>query len=360
VRVAHTTFVRCAMSYYNFFGNDIANKQLVLRKSPWLPSILLPEDHIILGNTPFNGWPDWDSFVSACHSLSKQISPPTWVFVDASWDPVMSTNHTLTQYIEGLKEIFPKSKVCMLSANACHFYDNLPGCVYLPYFLMHNTHGELNYRPKAGRIGCLNRRNALHRIWLMHHLLDQRLIDPQRDIYSIRFTDMNSGAYQDVDYLLNITGFNQLQQQWPTQIQTHPDGFPNDYSIDHPAWHTGIVIITETEPTPCVMMTEKTAKGILSKSCFSVYMGEAGYKVLEDLGFEPRFFSTHAEEYNIDPILDICRNITTEQQALEYRNLHLDKINHNFEWFAYGQGNLNQRPWWPKYQLKLNAALDML
>jgi hypothetical protein len=347
------------MNYYSFFSNA-AKSKLILHDQPWPGSAVLPDNHIVLANTPFSGWPDWDSFVSACCDLAKQISPPAWVFVDASFDPVMATNHTLTQYIEGLKEIFPKSKVCMLSANAQHFYDNLLGCVYFPYFLMHNNHGELNHQPKAGRIGCLNRRSALHRVWLMHHLLYQRLIDPRRDIYSVSFTNIDSGEYQDVDYLLNVTGFNQLQQQWPTQIQTHPDGFPNDYSIDHPAWHTGIVIITETLPDSHTIMSEKTAKGILSKSCFSVYMSEAGYRVLEDLGFEPRFFTTHAEDYNIDPILDICRNITTEQQALEYRNLHLDKINHNFEWFAYAQGELNQRPWWPKYQLKLNAALDML
>jgi hypothetical protein len=347
------------MNYYRFFSNA-AESDLILSDQAWPGSAALPDNHIVLANTPFNGWPDWKTFVIACHKLAKQISPPTWVFVDASWDPVMATNHTLTQYIEGLNKIFPKSKVCMLSANAQHFYDNLLGCVYFPYFLMHNNHGELNHQPKAGRIGCLNRRSALHRVWLMHHLLYQRLIDPRRDIYSVSFTNIDSGEYQDVDYLLNVTGFNQLQQQWPTQIQTHPDGFPNDYSIDHPAWHTGIVIITETLTGSHTIITEKTAKGILSKSCFSVYMGEAGYKALEDLGFEPRFFSTHAEEHNIDPILNICRNITTEQQALEYRNLHLDKINHNFEWFAYAQGELNQRPWWPKYQLKLNAALDML
>ena len=197
----------------------------------------------------------------------------------------------------------------------------------------------------------------------MHHLLDKKLIDPQRDVYSISFTNytnVDDKTYNDVDSHIGINWFNQAQRQWPTKIQTHPDNFPNDYSIDHPAWHTGIVIITETEPLPCVIISEKTAKGILSKSCFSVYMDEVGYRVLEDLGFQPRFFPEHAEKFNIDPLIDICQTITTEQQALEYRNLHLDKINHNFEWFAYKQGEIQQRPWWPKYQSKLLAAFDML
>jgi hypothetical protein len=346
------------VTYYNF-----SEGQLILRKHPWDPSTVLPNDHIILGNTPFNGWPDWETFVTACHALAKQISPPSWVFVDASWDPVMASNHTLTQYIQGLKDIFPRSKVCMLSANAHHFYDNLPGCVYFPYFLTHNNHGNLNHYPKTGRIGCLNRRNSPQRVWLMHHLLDKKLIDPQRDVYSISFTNytnVDDKTYNDVDSHIGINWFNQAQRQWPTKIQTHPDNFPNDYSIDHPAWHTGIVIITETEPLPCVIISEKTAKGILSKSCFSVYMDEVGYRVLEDLGFQPRFFPEHAEKFNIDPLIDICQTITTEQQALEYRNLHLDKINHNFEWFAYKQGEIQQRPWWPKYQSKLLAAFDML
>jgi hypothetical protein len=354
------------MNYYNFFGNAVESK-LILHDRPWAGSALLPDNHIILGKTPFSGWPSWETFVIACHELAKQISPPAWVFVDATWDPVMATNHTLTQYINELKDIFPQSKVCMLSASAQHFYDDLSGCVYFPYFLMHTQYGSLNHQPKAGRIGCLNRRSSPHRSWLMYHLLDKNLVNPQQDVYSVNFANTlgtdsyrNVDAYHDVDTILRINWFNQAQRKFLPSTQTHPDGFPNDYSIDHPAWHTGIVIITETEPLPCVIITEKTAKGILSKSCFSIYMGEVGYRVLEDLGFEPRFFPEHAEDFNIDPIIDICQTITTEQQALEYRNLHLDKINHNFEWFAYAKGELHQRPWWAKYQSKLHAAFDML
>jgi hypothetical protein len=63
----------------------------------------------------------------------------------------------------------------------------------------------------------------------------------------------NSLAPMDVDYEI---------AKWPASIATHPDDFLNDYSINHPAWHTGIAIITETEPDEHTIVCEKTGKGI--------------------------------------------------------------------------------------------------
>jgi hypothetical protein len=194
----------------------------------------------------------------------------------------------------------------------------------------------------------------------MNTLLEQNLIDATRDIYSVSFTCLHTGTYFDVDDHMNTVGINRAQQRWPKQIATHPDDFPSDYSINHPAWHTGISIITETEPGEHTIICEKTGKGILSKSCFSIYMSETGYRVLEDLGFEPRFFDNHAEESNIQPLIDICKNITTESQALEYRQQHIEQINHNFDWFAYEAGELAHRPWFARYQPKLQQVLDSL
>lgn len=326
--------------------------------SDFLGQSILPSNSILLQRTPFN-YGSWQDFFSACRDLKNQITAPKWVFVNAAWDPVKISNQELQERRQELQDMFAQSKVCILSAHAQHFYDDILGCVYFPLFLAVNYY-TLEFRPRSGRIGCLNRRNAAHRVWLMHNLLEQNLIDSVRDVYSVSFTCLYSNEYFDVDGHMNTKGMDQAQRQWPKQIATHPDDFLNDYSINHPAWHTGIAIITETEPDEYTIVCEKTGKGIVSKSCFNIYMGEVGYRVLEDLGFEPRFFPDHAQGSNIEPLLDICKNIATESQALEYRQQHMDKINHNFDWFAYESGELSSRPWFARYQPKLSQALGSL
>lgn len=326
----------------------------------YIASSVLPSNSIILHKTPFTYTSAlWNNFFSACLKLKQQISTVEWVFIDACWDPVKLNNLEIQQRRQQLNEIFAGCKVCILSAKAQHFYDDLHGCVYFPMFLM-IRYPELQHRHRAGRIGCLNRRNAAHRVWLMHHLLQEGLLDPSRDIYSVMFTGVFDNSYIDVDSILELKWFNEAQRRWPKTVATHPDGGINDYSINHPAWHTGIAIITETEPGADTIISEKTGKGILSKSCFSIYMGEVGYKVLEDLGFEPRFFLDHAEDLNIDPIINICKTFSTEKQALDYREIYLGKIQHNFKWFGLSQGNFETRPWWSKYGLKLQQALSSL
>lgn len=339
------------MQAFNFVDNHFEKAGMTFTGAP-----ILPNDSIVLHRTPATYMlSQLEDFLAACRQFKQDIGSPSWVFIDACWDPFRFDAIQIKKFRQDLQEIFEQSKICVLSAAARHFYEDIPGCLYFPLFLMIN-YPPLNFLPKAGRIGCLNRRNAAHRVWLMHHLLEQKLIDPERDVYSVSFTNLYTGSYYDV----GIDWFNEAQRQWPTQISTHPDDFPCDYSIDHPAWHTGISIITETEPGVDTIICEKTAKGILSKSCFSVYMAEVGYRVLEDLGFEPRFFDQHAEEFDIQPIIDICKTITTESQALEYRQQHIDKIEHNFEWFAINTGPFQSRPWWNRYEPKLRQALDSL
>lgn len=339
---------------------NLIDGQFRISKSRYSAESVLPENSIILHCTPFTYTHEtWPPFYAACRQLKNQLSAVDIVFIDACWDPFRLSNEEIQQHRQRLAEIFIGSKICILSARAQHFYDDLPGCVYFPLFLM-IPYPELKFQPRAGRIGCLNRRNAAHRVWLMHHLLNEKLLDSVKDVYSVRFTNPFDDLYSDVDPLARVKWFNQAQRQWPKEIATHPDNFPSDYSIDHPAWHTGIAIITETEPGTDTIICEKTAKGFLSKSCFSIYMSETGYRVLEDLGFEPRFFPDHAEDFNIEPILNICRTITTVAQAMEYRQMHMDKIEHNFAWFAFDQGTFHQRPWWSVYGPKLRLALHRL
>ena len=120
------------------------------------------------------------------------------------------------------------------------------------------------------------------------------------------------------------------------------------------------MIITETESGDKTIICEKTAKGILSRSCFSVYMADVGYRVLEDLGFQPRFFSSHAEYNNIEPLLDIFRSFETQSQAMDYREQHIQQIDHNFEWFGINHDDLTRKPWYSRYEPKLRDSLNNL
>lgn len=328
--------------------------------SAFVGAQFLPNNHIVLHNTPVLSptldLHRWHEFFAACHELRKEISAPYWVFVDAAWDPVHLDNNSIVAYLNSLRDIFCNSRVLLLSSRAQHFYDHIPGCLYWPMFAMLQYH-DLYQRPKTGRIGCLNRRNAPHRVWLMHHLLQRKLLDPNQDSYSVSFTNLWDGHYIDVDSTLGIDWFNAAQMQWPTQIQTHPDNFPNDYGTVHPAWHTGVVIITETEVDHRTLICEKTAKGILSRSCFSVYMHDVGYCVLEDLGFAPRFFPAHAQEFNIKPIVKICKQFDTAADAIAYSHDHQCQIDHNFEWFGHDKP-IQTRPWFARWYPKLLDTLS--
>jgi hypothetical protein len=325
----------------------------------WVAAHLFPENSVILSRTPFTLRNiTWENFFAACKKIQQQFSTVDYVFIDATWDPVHPDHAEMAQRRQELAEIFPRSKIVVLSARVQHFYDNLPGVLYVPFFAM-CRYPDLEFLPKKGRFGCLNRRPGLHRLRLMYHLLDEKLMDADRDVFSVNFVNL----YSDKPYNFYLSGYEWMAQKlrdWPPHMATHPDGFPNDYSISHPAWHTGIVIITETMPDDQTIVCEKTAKGILSKSCFSIYMADVGYQMLEDLGFEPRFFDDHPEYENIQPALDLCRRIQTEREALDYRQQHIAQIEHNFEWFGIETPNFWQRPWFAKYEPKLKAFMSSL
>lgn len=325
----------------------------------WVAAPAFPQDSILIGRTPFTLYGiSWDHFFHMCQQIKQQFGDVGYVFVDATWDPIRTDNQELIARREEMQKIFSTSKVVILTLHSQHFYDNLPGVIYVPFFAMINLPTP-EFRPRAGRFGCLNRRPTLHRIRLMYSALTQNLLDSHRDVYSIRFVNL----YTDTPYNFDSSGYEWMAkelQQWPSEIATHPDGFPCDYSINHPAWHTGIVIINETEVGDHTIICEKTAKGIVSKSCFSVYMADVGYRVLEDLGFEPRFFPEHAEYDHIDPVLDLFRTIATESDAMDCRQQHIAQINHNYNWFGVETSEFWRRPWWAQYQPKLSQALANL
>ena len=321
---------------------------------------MLPDNSIVLMGTPYTivDRCPWESYYKNLKILRDHSVNDTFVFIDATWDPLLISTQECIDHLAATKEFFPSAKVAVLSSRCQHWFDNIPGVIYYPAF------GAIVYdspifQTRSKRIGCLNRHNSPHRLWLMHSLLSEKLIDSDRDVYSVGWTnpyDLN--AYGKISQLISSKiDLNEEIKKYPPQIATHPDNFPNDYTINHPAWHTAIAVITETRPGENTLITEKTAKAIISKSCFSIYMAEAGYRVLEELGFEPRLFADHAGEDNIEPIKQICRQFDTESAAMDYRQSQMHKINHNFEWFSQG---LVLGPWYSKYQPKFQQALECL
>ena len=321
---------------------------------------LLPEDSIVLTGTPYTRIDrnSWVEFYTSLHVLRDQSVKDNYVFVDASWDPILISTQECIDNLSIIKGFFPAAKVAVLTSRCQHWFDAIPGLIYYPAF------GAIVYdwpthHVRSKRIGCLNRASSPHRLWLMHSLLSEKLIDPDRDIYSMSFASpYNLTAYGNIgSFIEGRVDLDDKIKKYPPQVATHPDNFPNDYTIEHPAWHTAIAVVTETHPGEKTLISEKTAKAIISKSCFSIYMSEAGYRVLEELGFEPRFFADHASETNIEPIKQICRQFDTESAAMDYRQSHMDKINHNFEWFSKGQ---ILGPWYDLYNSKFQRDLDRL
>ena len=321
---------------------------------------MLPDDSIVLTGTPYTRIDrnSWAEFYASLHVLRDQSVKDNYVFVDASWDPILISTQECIDNLSIIKEFFPGAKVAVISSRCEHWFDAIPGLIYYPAFgaIVYNwpTH-----HARSKRIGCLNRACSPHRLWLMHSLLSEKLIDPDRDIYSVSFASpYNLTAYGDMGaFIEGRSDLNAKIKKYPPQVATHPDNFPNDYTIEHPAWHTAITVVTETHPSEKTLISEKTAKAIISKSCFSIYMSEAGYRVLEELGFEPRFFADHASETNIEPIKQICRQFDTESAAMDYRQSQIHKINHNFEWFSKGPV---LGPWYDQYKPKFQQALECL
>lgn len=327
---------------------------------------ILPDDSVILMNVPMTmPGATWEQTHQQLKLLIEQNITAGYIFVDVSYDPVRFSNREIQQQLSQLSTYFPSSKVVFLSSRVQHWYDNISNILYVPYF-MYIRHWYHAAKIRAGRIGCLNRNNTPHRIWLMHNLLKQGLLDQQCDVFSISFANIYTGERPIISNWLGINAPYDIDyeiSQWPDSVASHPDGFPNDFSTDHPAWNTGIAVITETEVGYATMLTEKTWKAIRSSCCWTSYMSDEGYQFLEQIGFEPRFFKEHASFNNIEPIVDICKTISTEAAALDYYHSKINQIKHNFEWS--GGDNPDSfvnfsTPWHQRFLPEFNRRLNSL
>lgn len=324
---------------------------------------LLPDDCVILNNTPFiRPEISWDDFYQQLRQIQAQGLSQRYVFVDCSYDPIKYSDSEIQQRINEIAEFFPANKTAFLSSLTRHYFSNLSKVIYYPFFFL-PKYEEYQPRPRSHRIGCLNRQNTPHRPWLMHNLLSQGLIDDRRDVFSISFTSVyDDVSYSDVaSWLGKPPEFNNILRQWPSKMATHSDNFYNDWTTHHPAWHTAISVITETDPGTHTLITEKTIKGIMSQSCWTSYMDDSGYKLLEAFGFEPRLFADHASYTNIEPILGICRTFDTESAAMDYYHSLQHIIQHNFHWYGGTSGSTRQLgPWIDRFLPKFHSLLENL
>jgi hypothetical protein len=317
------------------------------------PYRLLPDNSLILFNFAKHAGIDFNPAL-LLQRLKQLPVNVNYVFIDDSYDPVTLSDLRIQETIELVSQHFTNSHVIFLSSKCSHYYSDEKHILWYPFFLL--TEYSPVIQPRQQRIGCLNRRNALHRIWLMHNLLSQGLIDHDRDIFSMAFANVYDHHRLDnrIDAWLgcNNTNYSKLIAQYPDSIATIPDDFPNDHSILHPAWHTAITIVTETECGELGIITEKTAKAMAARCCWIAYTGSDCISVLSDLGFETQLFDQHATDRNIDPIVQVCRDLDTNSAAMDYYNSKLPQIEHNKQHFDHG--------WQAKYVPKLKQALGLL
>lgn len=352
------------MKVFDF--RDIDAPRLIEPILPWLFKIF-PDDCIFLKNTPIilsNSC--WEKTHQQLKVLQDQSITAKIVFIDGTYDPIKYSNRELFEQLDKIKNYFPTAKVVLLSSRVEHWHENIPNFIYVPHCFTVD-YIPYDYRPRQKRIGCLNRNNTAHRVWLMHNLLKKNLLRADCDVFSMSFANIHTGARTDIGGWLGNSlaplDIDYEISKWPASIATHPDGYPNDYTLNHPAWHTAISIVTETESGWMSMVTEKTWKAIRSRSCWTAYMSAAGYQFLRDVGFEPDFFDSHASFVDIDPILKICKTFDTETAALDYYHSQINKINHNFEWSGGNNQDSCQNftsPWAQRFLLKFQHNLDQL
>ena len=295
---------------------------------------ILPTDSIVLLNANLNNIPKLNS---------------RYVFIDASYDPVRLSNLEIQELINIAEHQNPQSHVVFLSSRCQDFYTDNPNILWYPVFFL-GSYDQPIPSNRYKRIGCLNRRNAPHRIWLMHNLLSQQLIDHDRDIFSVSFKDIITARRCRIGDWIDITREDSLaMKSYPDTIATIPDNFINDHTITHPAWHTAITIVTETEVGDMALITEKTAKAIAAQCCWMLYTGQSQLDVMKSLGFELGMFEQHATGHNIDPIIDICQTLDTKENAMDHYHSQKHLIDHNSKWFKQG--------WLEQYLKKLNDVL---
>ena len=329
-------------SYYHFVLPDtqaawgptlFEQATLILGPKVKICQRLFPENSAILGG--FLGIYDtqmdkqhvrYDDHVSVANRLAQKsvdIPEPT-IFIMGATDPFCLDQDQILEITTIISQKTNK-KIIWLSGDCRHYKKSIPNSVYFPYWLAVKEKFELPPQQRSFRFSCLNRRPARHRDLVMSTLERKNLINLELDVLSIHYQETNK------------------------KFATHPDDWPNDHSIAHPAYRAHLNIVTETVPWERGIISEKTTKIFESETAGIIYNSKASIEVLRDLGFEIDYV-THASLEDITPITNLLEQLQDPKDCESWYWQHIKHHRHNRRQFISSAWIDQFEPWF-KQQL---------
>jgi hypothetical protein len=260
------------------------------------------------------------------HNLAQKLVqiPETKIFIMAAADPFCLEQDQILDITTIISQKTNK-KIVWLSGDCRHYKKTIPNSVYFPFWLAIREKFEQPPQQRSFRFSCLNRRPADHRDRVMSTLIKNNLVNFELDVLSIRYRG-NSESFA-----------------------THPDDWPNDHSIAHPAYQAHLNIVTETMPWERGIISEKTTKMFESETAGIIYNSPASIEVLRDLGFEIDYV-THASLDDITPIVNLLTQLQDPKDCESWYWQHIKHHQHNRQQFISSAWADHFEPWF-KQQL---------
>lgn len=252
----------------------------------------------------------YDDHLAAADRLAKKLLdiPESVIFIMGATDPFCLESDQISDITRIIAQKTNK-KIIWLSGDCREYQQSIPHSVYFPFWLAIRENFEAPPQQRSFRFSCLNRRPARHRDHVMNTLQKKNLISLKLDVLSIR-------------YQSNLTS-----------LATHPDDWPNDHSIAHPAYQAHLNIVTETVPWERGIITEKTTKMFESETAGIMYNSPASLEVLKELGFEIDYVD-HASLNDITPIVDLLTQLQDPQDCVSWYWQHIKHHRHNRQQFV--------------------------
>lgn len=313
-------------TYYHFSINKIpANwdldlfekTTLTLGKKPKYCEQFFPDRSAVVGG--FLGIVDeqmdqqharYDGHLEAADRLARKLVdiPERVIFLLGATDPFCLEQDQILDITSTISKKI-KKKIIWLTGDCRCYKISMPASVYFPFWLAIRENFEQPPQQRFFRFSCLNRRPAKHRDRLMNVLNEYQLLSSALDVLSIR-------------YMANSENF-----------ATHPDDWPNDHSIAHPAYRAHLNIVTETMPWERGIITEKTTKIFESETAGIIFNSPASFEVLRDLGFAIDYV-THACLDDITPIVDLLTLLQDPQDCESWYWQNIKYHQHNRKHFV--------------------------
>lgn len=317
----------------NWGPNTFNETKLLLGHRVTMYQRFFPENSAVLGG--FLGIIDtqldkqhaqYDDHLAAADRIADRLIeiPENIIFIMGATDPFCLDLDQISDITKIISQKINK-KIVWLSGDCRHYKKTIPNSVYFPFWLAIRENFELPPTHRSFRFSCLNRRPAKHRDHVMNTLNKHNLINSDLDVLSIR-------------HQANAESF-----------ATHPDDWPNDHSIAHPAYRAHLNIVTETVPWERGIISEKTTKIFESETAGIMYNSPASIEVLRELGFEIDYVK-HACLDDITPIVNLLTQLQDPRDCESWYWQHIKHHQHNREHFVSSAWADEFAPWF-KQQL---------